>query len=72
MRWTHVELGRSHDRDDVLALSEDPGDSNLSARGTILLSDLLQAFCEVEYGREVLLRETRDEPPEVRRGELLG
>ena len=62
---TYRKSGGTRDRDDVLSLSQDPGQSNLAGGRVIFLPDLLQTIREVENIGEILPGVPRDESAEV-------
>lgn len=68
---THLDRPRPRDRDDVLALREEPREGHLPSRRTVLLPDRLQPVREPEDVGKVLLRVPRDHQPKVARLEVL-
>ena len=53
---TDLDLSRARDGDDILALREDPGQSDLSWRCIVFLRYSVQTVDQVKNVREVLLR----------------
>ena len=53
------DLGSAWNGDDVLALSQEPRESDLARRRVVFFADLLQAVGQLEDVREVLFRVTR-------------
>ena len=62
---TYLKLGGTRNRDNVLSLSQDPRQSNLTGGCVVLLADLLQTVREVEDVGEILLGVPRDGFTEV-------
>ena len=63
--FSYLDITRARDRDDVWSLREKPGERNLSRRGIVLRSYLLDFLHDLEDIREVLLRVPRDAAPEI-------
>lgn len=72
---TYRDARSARNRDDVVALSEQPRERDLSSRRVVLLRDRLDAIDDAEDPREVLLREAGQPEThvallQVRRGPL--
>lgn len=52
----HLDFRSAWDRNDVVALGEQPSDGNLTASRAVLRADFLQGLDEIKDLREVLLR----------------
>ena len=53
--FSYLDITRSRDRDNVWSLREEPSERNLSCRGIVLHSYLLDFLHDLEHIGEVLL-----------------
>ena len=63
--FSYLDITRARDGDDVWPLREEPRERDLSSRGIVLRSYLLDFVHDLEHIREVLLRVPRDAAPEI-------
>lgn len=65
-----IRVRRTRDREDILALEQEPSEHQLRRRDALLASNLLELIDELEVLGEVLFAEARGEFSEVAFGDI--